>query len=285
MPAVPLPASVPSTDGVDLPILDLGGDGPLLLCSHATGFHGMVWRPMARALAPRWHSVAWDYRAHGDAPPPASGHFEWVGFGQDASAVAAALGAPGLVAVGHSMGGAALLMAELARPGTFRALVLFEPIVFPPPPPGEAPPPPTLAAGARRRRSSYPSYEAAIENFSGKPPLNVFTPDALDAYVRHGFREGDDGHVHLKCLPEHEARTYEMASHHRVFERLGEVGCPVLVLAGRDDESGPPAIAPAVAAGIPGSSFVRLGSVGHFGPMEDPELVAGQVDAFLSSHR
>ena len=111
---MPLPVTVPSTDGVVLPILDLGGRGPLLLCSHATGFHGLVWRPMARTLADRWHSVAWDYRAHGDAAPPANDHFVWEGYGEDASAVAAALGPTGLVAVGHSMGGAALVMAELA---------------------------------------------------------------------------------------------------------------------------------------------------------------------------
>jgi pimeloyl-ACP methyl ester carboxylesterase len=179
------------------------------------------------------------------------------------------------------MGGAALLMAELAAPGTFRALVLFEPIVFPTDPArGDEPPP--LAVGARRRRPSYPSYEAARENFAAKPPLAVLTPDALDAYVRHGFRQEPDGSVSLKCLPEHEARTYEMAGQHGVFERLAEVRCPVLVLAGRDDGSGPPLLAPLVAEALPAGTFHRLDAVSHFGPMEDPALLAVEIDRALT---
>jgi pimeloyl-ACP methyl ester carboxylesterase len=284
MPGVPVPGTVPSSDGVTLPVHDFGGAGPLVLLSHATGFHGLVWRPMAAALAPRWHPVSFDYRAHGDAPAPDSDHFHWWGFGEDAAAMAAALGAPGLLGVGHSMGGAALLMAELAVPGTFRALVLFEPIVFPsaPPPTGEAP---SLAVGARRRRTTYPSYDAVLASYAAKPPLNVFTPDALDAYVRHGFRADADGSVSLKCLPEHEARTYEMAAGNGVFERLAEVGCPVLVVAGREDGSPPPAIAPAVAEQLPHGRFQRLETVSHFGPMEDPPLLASVVDEYFVAHR
>jgi len=39
-----------STDGVELEVHDLGGDGPDLLLVHATGFHGRVWEPLAGHL-------------------------------------------------------------------------------------------------------------------------------------------------------------------------------------------------------------------------------------------
>jgi alpha-beta hydrolase superfamily lysophospholipase len=67
---------VPSTDGVEVVVHDLGGSGPLVLMSHATGFHGYAWRPVADFLAPGgFHCVALDYRGHGDTLAPAcSGH-------------------------------------------------------------------------------------------------------------------------------------------------------------------------------------------------------------------
>ncbi len=59
----------------------------------------------------------------------------------------------------------------------------------------------------------FDSFEAAIANYASKPPLAAFDPDALDAYVRHGFR-ADGDHVRLKCEPEHEARTFEQGGRH-----------------------------------------------------------------------
>src|SRR5919106_4833464 len=100
------------------------------------------------------------------------------------------------------MGGAALLMAEQRRPGTFAALWMFEPIVFPPAEGGGSN---ALAAAARRRRPWFPDRDTAYANFSSKPPLDTLTPAALRAYVDHGLRATDDGGaVELACAPETE---------------------------------------------------------------------------------
>ena len=78
---------VPSTDGVEIAVHDLGGTGPPLLISHATGFHGRCYEPLAHALADRFHSVAFDYRGHGDTPQP-DGPVDWQRYGDDAEAMA-----------------------------------------------------------------------------------------------------------------------------------------------------------------------------------------------------
>jgi pimeloyl-ACP methyl ester carboxylesterase len=277
---------VDSTDGVRLAVHDLGGDGPPLLLSHATGFHGLVWRPLAAALATEYHCWSLDYRGHGDSTEPVGGSYEWRGAGEDAWTAVQAIrreGAEGrLFGIGHSMGGAALLMAELNHPGSFAALALFEPIVLPP----DLPRPeggPSLADGARRRRSVFASHDEAYENFRSKPPLNVLAPDALRAYVDHGFGEQPDGTVLLKCTGETEARTYEGSQTHDTFDRLPQVRCPVLVLSGAFEPFQPASWALQVADRIPAGSFIKLDELSHFGPMEGPELVARTVAEYFRS--
>jgi pimeloyl-ACP methyl ester carboxylesterase len=278
---------VEASDDTPIAVHELGGAGlePILLFSHATGFHGKVFQPMADLLDDTFHCVALDHRGHGDTPSP--GPVDWVVYGDDTLTVAHSLagdepGAP-LYGFGHSMGGAALLMASLDDPSLFGGLVVFEPIV--PQPgriPGRAGNENPLSAGARRRRSSFPSFEAAIDNFSSKPPLNVFTPEALRAYVEYGFRLGEDGQVHIKCTPEHEARTYELGGQHDTWERLVDVRIPVLVVAGRREEMQPSGFAELIADRLPDAELLRLNELGHFGPMEDPARMAAIVRDFVA---
>ena len=124
------------------------------------------------------------------------------------------------------MGGAALLLAEQRRPGTFAALWLFEPVVFPTGGPTGAPRANPLAEGARRRRATFPSYEAALANFASKPPMSVLDPAALEQYVRHGFAEQPDGSVELRCRPDDEAAVYDMGLRHDAFAHLARGGLP-----------------------------------------------------------
>lgn len=269
-------------DGVEVAVHDLGGVGPDLLCDHATGFHGRVWGALAGHLDDRYHSVAFDHRAHGDSDSPGPDGFSWHHFAQDTVAVLDALGMEQPFALGHSMGGACLLLAEATRPGTFAALAVFEPVVFPPDwdrPEGG----PDLAASARRRRAGFASFAEAEANYARKPPLDRLRPDVLAAYVRHGFRTTPAGRVALKCRPEDEAQVYEFGSQHSAWDRLGDVGCPVLVMRGTTAEGGVAAAADAVADRLPHGELSAFDDdLGHFGPLEQPDRVADAVADFFT---
>lgn len=272
--------SVSSSNAVELAVHDLGGDGPDLLISHATGFHGRCYIPVATALADRRHSIAFDYRGHGDTRMPEGLAVDWERYGDDALAMAQSLPRP-VDAFGHSMGGACLLMAAHRDPGLFRRLVVFEPIVFPADGTRDPNTPSPLVAGARRRRSSFPSYEDAIANYASKPPLGRFTPQALEAYVRHGFAPGEDGQIHLKCLPETEASTFEAGPNHMTWDALPEIDVPVLVIAGHVEDSQPSRIASGVAERLPRSEYLELDDLDHFAPMTHPARIADVIDGFL----
>lgn len=287
--AVPLASvavRITTADGVDLAVYDFGGDGPPLLLAHATGFHAHTWAPVVAAgLRDRFHCYAFDERAHGDSTPPPNGDFSWLRFADDALAVIDALGLGGapLYAAGHSCGGALLLLAEMARPGTFQALYCFEPVVMPmervPTPEEVDPSTNPLAIGARRRREVFDSLDAALANFSAKPPMASFAPESLRAYVEHGFEPVADGGggVRLKCRGEDEARTYEAAIFHGAYLRLHEVACPVTLVCGELTNAFGVDVLRLDAARLPDARVEVLPGLSHFGPLEDPAALATSI--------
>ena len=267
---------IPSTDGVELEVHDLGGDGPPLLLCHATGFHGLVWRPLARHLADRFSVWSLDFRGHGlSSPPDLARGFAWEGFADDVLAVVDALGLRGGAAVGHSKGGAALLLAEAARPGSFTGLWCYEPIVFPPT--GGPAADSGLAAGAAKRRDTFPSADEALANYASKQPLRVLHPDALAAYVEHGFEAQADGSVRLRCRPGDESQVYQMGSSHRGWAVLPEVACPTTVACGGPSATIGEDLARQLATRLPRGRVQVFEQLGHFGPLEDPGAVAEVV--------
>lgn len=260
---------VPSSDQVNVAVHELGGIGRPLLLSHATGFHGYCYLPIADELADSFTCYALDYRGHGDTPRPRDWPVDWTCYGDDAEAASLAIApAGGLVGFGHSMGGAGLLMAAHRHPDLFDVIVAFEPIVFPT---GERPddlPPSPLVEGARRRRPTFPSFEAAVDNYASKPPMQSFDPDVVRLYVAHGFRASPEG-VRLKCDPEHEARTFEQGGLHRTWDLLPEIATRVVVIAGGDGD-GPATVAAPIAEQLPNATFVSLPDADHFAPFVDP---------------
>ena len=285
VPDFPEPVMVPSGGGVTVAAYDLGGEGPDVVLVHATGFCAAVWAPMAASLR-GCRVVALDVRGHGRSSVPEHG-MEWSGTADDVLAVVDHFGLDRPVGLGHSMGGAALLLAEQARPGTFAGLWVFEPIVMPEwyvlqgAAGGDVSNP--LAEGARRRRPTFPSTEEAFANFAAKPPMMLLAPEALAAYVTYGFEPQDDGSVTLRCRPEVEAANYEMGARHDGFAHLAEVACPVTVLRGSDRMPGPAGFAKDVADALPAGVLEVHEELFHFGPLEAPADMATSATRFLKS--
>ncbi len=268
------PRYVSSTSGVDVALHDLGGDGPIVLFAHATGFHGRCYEPVAAALADRFHCFAVDLRGHGDSKFPDGLDLAWSGMGEDLLAVKAELSPAGpLLAVGHSMGGASILLAEAQAPGTFASAWVFEPIVFPPQliDPNGSP----LVLSARKRREVFDSFDAVIERYGSRPPFDRVDPRALRAYVHHGFRSQDDGTVILKCRGEIEAQVFEN-SNNQAWDRLPDIELPVAV--GMSGDGGAPAsVGAPIAEALANGSLLMFDDLTHFGPFEAPERIAESI--------
>jgi pimeloyl-ACP methyl ester carboxylesterase len=278
---VTAPARVASTDGVRLAVHDLGGAGPTLLVCHATGFHGRAYAPLAAELTSSFHVVAVDFRGHGHSTLPDHGDLAWRGMGDDVLAVVDALGEPSVVAFGHSMGGAAILLAELSRPGTIRAAYLYEPIVTSDAWKAARGTENPMSDMARRRREVFASRAEALYRYASRPPLNVMRADALAAYVEHGFLDLPDGTVRLACRAETEARTFD-ADDKVSVDLVAAVTSPITVGVGDRDDAGPVDLAAPTADALAHGRLVHYPLLGHFGPFEDSARIAADIVAALS---
>lgn len=280
---LPGPRHVPGPDGAPVAIHDFGGDGSALLFAHATGMHGWMWREVAAHLTGRVRCAAPDLRGHGDSPFPDSDDFDWSGFGRDVLAAAAATagdGDGGLIGVGHSMGATALMLAELAAPGTFRALFLYEPALGSAPDEGPRDRLDLMIAVARKRRAAFPSRAEALANFASKAPTNGYQASVLYDYVEHGFAGAPGGDVTLKCRPEIEAAVYARSFMPGLIERAGDLKCPVTFMAGGATDE-PHRASVARLARITGGRAVRLDDASHFGPMERPAALAAEIERLV----
>lgn len=249
---------------------------------HATGIHGWAFRPLAEHLTHSFHCWSLDLRGHGDSPVADGENFDWGGFGRDVSAVLAHLGPEPVIGFGHSLGGAALVMAEHDSPESLQQLILYEPAILPP---GRSTSSlflderSMMMEMAGRRRSTFASHAEAIKNYAPKPPMAAWNAAALHAYVVHGFGESEDGSVHIKCLPGVEAAMFastQTQEAQNVWGSLGALSCPAVLQVG--SISGSQHLATAAAAAEQFALPVRVfEGLEHFGPLQLPALVAKAI--------
>jgi len=267
---------------LEIALLDWGGEGPPVLLHHANGFCAALWAPVAEKLCSRFRVFAMDARGHGDSAKPAAtaGNYSWARFGADAAAVADLLtqrhGRLPL-AIGHSFGGTALVLAAIERPHCFERLLLLDPVVLPS---GAARRARisrghVLAEAARRRRAVWASRAEAREAWAAKDMCAGWEPAALDLYVREGLRERDDGLFELKCSGEVEATIYENNLSVDVMALLPKLEAPAAVVwarRGHFPRAHMEALASAMRRGV-----LREAPTGHFVPMEDPSWVVQEA--------
>lgn len=285
----------PSSDGVQVVAWDFGGSGPPLVFCHATGFHSRVWDPIIAELRDECRAVSIDLRGHGESEVPAGVSYNWQGAGEDVLAVIDHLElGPGALGVGHSFGGACVLVAESKRPGAFEAGWLFEPIVVRA---EQERDPNPLAALARRRREIFPSHDDAYDRYMSRPPFDRCHPAAIRRYVDYGFATMSDdqiaveqaaleaagstfaippGSVLLKCRGEIEARVFDQAPSQDLPDRLQTIQSRMTIVASGDGAI-PAMVAGPTAEALPNGHLLTEADLTHFGPFEQPAAMADSI--------
>lgn len=260
----------------------------VLLFCHATGFCKEVWQPliddMAAALGDglQLDYIMFDLSGHGDSRAAATGFNYMEHLPIDCLEVVDEFAAgKEIIAVGHSLGAAALVCTEIKYPGTFLSLILYEPILKNSDmlwAEGEHP----LAKMANKRRAHWDTMEEADTYFRTRKNFAAFDKRVLNALIVGCLREVGDG-VELKCSPASEAANYaggDLSS--EPYDRVGEVVCPVDMVIGADTvvfgpetERGETARYFAhVASRFGNAALTKVPNTGHFLTFEHPASCA-----------
>lgn len=272
-------------DGVRIAVAheSLNGGGPTVLLGHATGFCKEVWRPVVEDLAATGLGVdvtSFDQRGHGKSSSFAR-PLDWWNIARDVLAVLD--GRRGVIGVGHSSGGTALTLAEILAPGSFRSLVLIEPII--PPPPFKRNDAEPMAVAALKRTSKFASREAAAERLLGRGAFVGWDERAFSGYLDGGLipdPEGGADAVMLACDPADEAEFFQTLSEHRAWSHLGEVNPPVELIAGEDSESHPPRRLGLLTSRMQLVTVTWVPHANHFVPQQRPDVIAAAIAAAVS---
>jgi pimeloyl-ACP methyl ester carboxylesterase len=259
--------TVPGSGGLRLHALHRGDpSSPLLVLLHAAGGNAHWWDHVAPALASRFHTVALDFRGHGDSDYPDE---TYVGaFHDDLDALLEHLRQPRPILLGHSLG-AHVALERAARAGGVAALVLLD----------LAWGTPTAVRHSARRalslRFTYPSRELAITRFRFLPSAERVDPELRAAIAEHSVRRDPDGRFGFKFDP----RWFALPQ--RKLPPLGDVRCPTLLVRGAESTLLSAENARGLADEIPGARLVEIPQAGHHVHIDRPAAVLPLVQGFL----
>jgi pimeloyl-ACP methyl ester carboxylesterase len=262
-------------------------EAPTIFLIHATGFHARCWDETIRAIPETYRVIAVDMRGHGrsEKTGPMS---DWAAPARDIIELVTHLGIKSVIGAGHSMGGHTLVQVAAARPGTFRRLVLVDPVMMAPEVYASPSPwPKGFEHPVARRRNSFASWQEMFETFKRRVPYSLWREKVLEDYCRYGVLPKANGEgVELACPPAIEASIYMGSTGTDIYALAKTVDVPVTVLRAKGRDPNQPrdftdfSASPTwegVAKSFPNGRDVSLPHLTHFIPMQEPEQTARYI--------
>jgi pimeloyl-ACP methyl ester carboxylesterase len=233
----PVSRTIEGADGVRLHLLEWSREGVAMLLIHGFGNDAHIWDAFAPAVSPSYRVIALDLRGHGDSEWDAQRRYEYDDHVRDLECVVEALECQRLVLVSHSLGGRISMLYAARHPDIMAGLVIVDSAP-------ELDPRGITRISLEVGSSRDPSF-ASVDEFERTLPhaYPAAPPEALRRMARHGVRQRKDGRFVLKMDPalrgfgdthasSRAAREQEERSTAGLWDALGGITCPTLVVRG-----------------------------------------------------
>ena len=243
------------------------GQGPAVVLVHGYPLDGAMWSGVARALSAHFRVLKPDLPGRGENPTAAEGGIE--GYADFLEAIFGQLQPPAGLA-GFSMGGYVSLALLKRGPASVRAAALVDT---------------RSGADDESGRAGREAAIAAVRAGGAAAIVDGMIPKLLSpAAAQNASLVERLQRIILRQKPETiESDLTAMRDRPDSTEFLARIAIPAIVLAGDQDVVTPPAEGQAMAAAIPGASFVSIAGAGHLTPMERPGAVAAALSEFFAA--
>jgi pimeloyl-ACP methyl ester carboxylesterase len=257
-------------NGVELHY-DSTGSGPeTVVLSHGLLFSGEMFREQVRHLADRYRVITYDHRGQGLSEVTTSG-YDMDNLTRDASELVEALGVTRCHFGGLSMGGFVAMRLAARRPELLRSCILLE----------TGADPETEENVTRYRRLNMALRLLGARLVAPKVMPLMFGRTFLADPSRSKIREEWQGRLGAIRRSVHRAIT-GVVERKGIYDELGRIRLPTLVLVGEEDVATPPWMAERICAAIRGSRLVRIPHAGHSSTIENPDAIHAALDTFLA---
>lgn len=270
------------------------GSGPTLNFLHANGYPPRTYLPLLQRLAQNHQLRAPLQRPLWPNSAPAELR-DWIPLSTDFLRFLEESGqhAP-VTAIGHSMGGIAILRAALRQPERFRALILLDPVLFPPATIyawrlihflglGQRFHP--LIGAAQKRRREFDDLERLWRGYRRKATFRYMEDEALRAYVEAIACPAEAGGYRLCYSPEWEVQIYDsgVSPDMELWRGLKTLRIPTLILRGGETDTFLASTARRVQKINPAIQIISLERSTHLLPLEQPQAVAEAILHFCAA--
>jgi pimeloyl-ACP methyl ester carboxylesterase len=267
-----------AVNGIQLNVLDTGTpaekpDAPVLVLGHGLLFSTSMWRHQIEALRGDFRCVAFDWRGQGATPPTESG-YDMDTLYADLVALIEHLDVGPVHYAGLSMGGFVGQRLAARRPDLVRSLTLID----------------TSAGPEDPEKVKKYNLMATVYGILGFRPLRsqvspiMFSP----AWLRTPAGKETETTWISELLPQDRKGVKKairgVVDRPPVFDELGAITAPTLVIVGSEDTATPVAKAEAIARGIKDTRLDVLTGVGHVSSLEDPDRISALMTEFLAAH-
>ena len=248
---------------------------PIVLLHGITG-HTRTWDRLAPELGHAFRVIALDQRGHGDTDPAPDADYTVGTMAQDLGAFADRLGLGTFTLLGLSMGGRVAIAFAGAQPTRVERLVIVDigPDLHLPGVQRVR----GMMAGAPER---IESEEQAFEYVRRANPR--YDEAELRRRVVHGLKRLPDGSLAwkydraLRDMMRSGGRRDEV----NLWEPLGRITCPTLLVRGAESDLLSPEIAQKMLQAVPDGRLVEVPGAGHTVPGDQPAAFARVVRSFL----
>jgi pimeloyl-ACP methyl ester carboxylesterase len=249
------------------------GSGPeTIVFAHGLLWSGRMFDAQVRALKDRYRCITFDFLGQGRSEIARDG-YDMVSVAADAAALVKQLKAAPCHFAGLSMGGFVGMRMGIHFPELVRSLILLETSADPEPPENLP----------RYRLLSFISRWISVRLVVGQIMPIMFGQTFLKDPARQKQRDEWRGYLLANNQTGIARAVRGVIERQGVYEMLGKIKTPTLVIVGEQAVATVPAKAERIAAAIPGAKLVRIPDAGHTSTVEEPAAVNAAIAQFLLS--